>query len=82
MKRFAGAGPVPFRAEPLPSGQPLTTYPNALLTPHVAGMTPEVIQAGLTMAVENIENLLKGTPTHVDIPPVRQKTLPLVRLSP
>jgi hypothetical protein len=26
-------------------------------------MTPEVIQTGLAMAVENIENFLKGTPT-------------------
>jgi len=64
-KRLAGAGLDVFETEPLPSGHPLTTLPNVLLTPHAAGMTPEVIQVGLAMAVENIENFLNGTPTHV-----------------
>jgi hypothetical protein len=32
-------------------------------------MTPEVIRTGLAMAVENIENFLKGTPMHVVPPP-------------
>jgi D-3-phosphoglycerate dehydrogenase len=63
--RLAGAGLDVFETEPLPAGHPLTTLPNVLLTPHAAGMTPEVIQTGLAMAVENIENFLKGTPTHV-----------------
>ncbi len=67
-KRIAGAGLDVFEVEPLPSGHPLTTLPNVLLTPHAAGMTPEVIQTGLAMAVENIENFLKGTPTHVVTP--------------
>lgn len=64
-KRFGGAALDVFETEPLPSGHPLTTLPNVLLTPHAAGMTPEVIQIGLAMAVENIENFLKGKPTHV-----------------
>ncbi len=67
-KRFGGAALDVFETEPLPSGHPLTTLPNVLLTPHAAGMTPEVIQTGLAMAVENIENFLKGTPTHVVTP--------------
>ena len=64
-KRLAGAGLDVFETEPLPPGHPLASIPNVLLTPHAAGMTPEVIQNGLAMAVENIENFLKGTPTHV-----------------
>ncbi len=63
--KLAGAGLDVFETEPLPPGHLLTTLPNVLLTPHAAGMTPEVIQMGLAMAVENIENFLKGTPTHV-----------------
>lgn len=63
-KQLAGAGLDVFETEPLPAGHPLATLPNVLLTPHAAGMTPEVIQTGLTMAVENIENFLKGAPTH------------------
>ena len=67
-KRLAGAALDVFETEPLPSEHPLTTLPNVLLTPHAAGMTPEVIQVGLAMAVENIENFLKGAPTHVATP--------------
>jgi D-3-phosphoglycerate dehydrogenase len=68
-QKLAGAGLDVFETEPLPSGHPLTTLPNALLTPHAAGMTPEVITTGLAMAVQNIENFLKGAPTHVVTPP-------------
>ena len=67
-KRLAGAALDVFETEPLPSEHPLTTLPNVLLTPHAAGMTPEVIQVGLAMAVENIESFLKGKPTHVVTP--------------
>ncbi len=67
-RRLAGAGLDVFETEPLPAGHPLTILPNVLLSPHAAGMTPEVIQTGLAMAVENIENFLKGTPTYVVAP--------------
>ena len=64
-KKLAGAALDVFDTEPLPAGHPLTALPNVLLTPHAAGMTPEVIQNGLAMAVENIEHFLQGKPTHV-----------------
>jgi len=67
-KKIAGAGLDVFETEPLPAGHPLVTLPNVLLTPHAAGMTPEVIATGMAMAVENIENFLKGAPTHVVTP--------------
>jgi len=63
--RIAGAGLDVFATEPLPGGHPLVTLPNVLLTPHCAGMTPDSNLIGLDMAVENIENFLKGKPTHV-----------------
>lgn len=63
--RIAGAGLDVFATEPLPGGHPLATLPNVLLTPHCAGMTPDSNLIGLDMAVENIENFLKGKPTHV-----------------
>lgn len=52
--RIAGAGLDVFAAEPLPGGHPLTRIPNVVLTPHCAGITPEALEAGLRMAVENI----------------------------
>jgi D-3-phosphoglycerate dehydrogenase len=68
-ERVAGAGLDVFETEPLPADSPFRSLPNAVITPHAAGMTPEVIQIGLTMAVENIENFLRGKPTHVVAPP-------------
>jgi len=67
--KIAGAGLDVYETEPLPPGNPFVALPNVLLTPHAAGMTPEVIQTGLAMAVENIENFLRGKPTHVVAPP-------------
>ena len=38
-------------------------------TPHNAGMTREVIEAGLHRAVENIESFLRDAPTDVVVRP-------------
>ncbi len=53
-KRIGGAGLDVFQREPLPPGHVLTTLPYTVLTPHCAGITPEALEAGLRMAVENI----------------------------
>ena len=52
--RIAGAGLDVFTVEPLPPGNRLMTLPNVVLTPHCAGITPEALEAGLRMAVENL----------------------------
>ena len=49
--RIAGAGLDVFDAEPLPPGHPLTKAANVVLTPHCAGITPEVLEAGLALAI-------------------------------
>ncbi len=51
--RIVGAGLDVFTVEPLPTGHPLTTLSNVVITPHCAGITPEALEAGLRMAVEN-----------------------------
>ena len=65
--RLAGAGLDVFSAEPLPPGHPLAQLPNVAITPHCAGITPEALEAGLRMAVENIWAFLAARPAHVVI---------------
>ena len=43
----------------------MTTLPNVLLTLRCGGMTPDSNLIGLAMAVENIENFLRGKATNV-----------------
>lgn len=59
--RLAGAGLDVYDLEPLPAGHPLTKLENVALTPHCAGITPEALEAGLRMAIENVYDFLSGT---------------------
>jgi D-3-phosphoglycerate dehydrogenase len=68
-RRISGAGLDVFETEPLPQGHQLTRLSNVVLTPHSAGVSPEVLEAGLQLAVENVWNYLKGKPTNVVAPP-------------
>jgi D-3-phosphoglycerate dehydrogenase len=63
--RIAGAGLDVFATEPLPRGHALADLANVVITPHCAGITPEALEAGLAMAVENIWVFLAGRPAHV-----------------
>ena len=63
--RLAGAGLDVFAQEPLPHGNPFRGRANVVLTPHCAGITPEAVEAGLAMAVENIWAFLEGRGQHV-----------------
>jgi phosphoglycerate dehydrogenase-like enzyme len=64
-KQIAGAGLDVFTTEPLPAGHILRTLDNVVLTPHCAGITPEALEAGLRMAVENVRSFLEGNPVNV-----------------
>jgi len=63
--RIAGAGLDVYTAEPLPRDHSLNELGNVVLTPHCAGATPEALEAGLVMAVENIWAFERGAPEHV-----------------
>jgi D-3-phosphoglycerate dehydrogenase len=64
-RRIAGAGLDVFDVEPLPAGHALTRLDNVVLTPHCAGITPEVLEAGLALAIENVNSFLSGSPRNV-----------------
>ena len=63
--RLGAAGLDVFETEPLPKDHPLRKLPNAVLTPHNAGMTPEVLEAGLLLSVENLARFFEGKPQNV-----------------
>lgn len=62
--RLGGAGLDVFTTEPLPQDSPLCSMENVVMSPHVGAMSPETSLAGLSMALDNIEAFLAGTPTH------------------
>lgn len=70
-KKIAGAALDTYNQEPLPSGDPIATLPNVVLTPHNAGMTPEATINGLMMAVENVESFITGKEIYPDCLVVR-----------
>jgi phosphoglycerate dehydrogenase-like enzyme len=63
--KIAAAGLDVFEVEPLPAGHALTRLPNVVMTAHSAGVTPEALEAGLQMAVDNVFRFLEGRPEHV-----------------
>jgi D-3-phosphoglycerate dehydrogenase len=67
-RRIAGAGLDVFDVEPLPAGHPLTKLDNVVLTSHCAGITPEVLEAGLSLAIENVRSFFSGSPQNVVVP--------------
>jgi phosphoglycerate dehydrogenase-like enzyme len=46
--------------EPLPAGHPLWSAPNCMITPHVAGSTPEFIHRAFRFAVHQVRRFIAG----------------------
>jgi phosphoglycerate dehydrogenase-like enzyme len=59
---IAGAALDVFEQEPLPSGHPLWTMPNVLITPHTAGYGPFLDQRRFEILRDNCRAMLSGCP--------------------
>ncbi|MBG9390589.1 2-hydroxyacid dehydrogenase [Caenimonas aquaedulcis] len=57
---IAGAALDTFVKEPLPADSPLRALKNAILTPHLVGMTRDAIHAIPGTAIENFRRVLNG----------------------
>ena len=50
--------------EPLPDGHPLWSCPNLLLTPHVAGSSPQFAPRSVKTAEDELRRYMAGEPLH------------------
>lgn len=58
--KIAAAALDVYDQEPLPPTDPLLSLANVVLSPHNAGMTPEAIEKGNQMVVDNVIAFLQG----------------------
>ncbi len=65
---LGGAALDVFEEEPLPENHPLLDCEHAILTPHIADMTPEGLDLLNQGVVENTLAYLNGTPQNIVIP--------------
>ncbi|MFF7475724.1 NAD(P)-dependent oxidoreductase [Streptomyces sp. NPDC008092] len=68
---IAGAGLDVAEPEPLPDGHPLFSLPSVVLTPHIGGVSPELIEASALTAARLAVEILHGRrPPHLVNPEV------------
>jgi phosphoglycerate dehydrogenase-like enzyme len=61
-RRIAGAGVDVTDPEPLPADHPLWKFPNAIITPHIAGRSDEDRDRMVGTIAENLQRFLAGKP--------------------
>ena len=62
---IGGAGLDVFSSEPMAVTSPFFKLSNVVMSPHSAGISPEAIELGLEMAIDNVLAFLKGEPINV-----------------
>jgi phosphoglycerate dehydrogenase-like enzyme/glyoxylase-like metal-dependent hydrolase (beta-lactamase superfamily II) len=61
-KELAGVGLDVTDPEPLPDDHPLWTQPNAVISPHVGGESPEAVERRWRLWRENVRRFVAGEP--------------------
>ncbi len=59
---IAGASLDVFEQEPLPADSPLWQMENVIMTPHIAGDTPNYDKRAITLFTENLRRYINGEP--------------------
>ena len=62
--RVGGAVLDVFEQEPLPPESPLWSLPNVIITPHVSGISPKLMDAVVDLFVENLQRYQAGEPLY------------------
>lgn len=65
--RIAGAGIDVFEAEPIVAGDPLLAHPNALYTPHAAGVTRDTWGRRGAFVFDNLQRVWDGLPPRAQL---------------
>lgn len=60
--QIGGAGLDVTEPEPLPAGHPLFSLPNVVITPHIGGASPEMLERSAVTAASMAVQVLQGTP--------------------
>ncbi|HTX80050.1 MAG TPA: D-2-hydroxyacid dehydrogenase [Longilinea sp.] len=61
-KRLAGAALDVFAEEPLPETSPFWRLPNAIISPHIAGISSHYMEQSTSFFIENLQRYLENTP--------------------
>jgi phosphoglycerate dehydrogenase-like enzyme len=67
--RLRGAALDVFEEEPLPATSALWSCPRLLVTPHVAGWTPDYLARVLDVLIENLTLFARGLPPRTLVSP-------------
>jgi phosphoglycerate dehydrogenase-like enzyme len=60
--RLRGVGLDVYQTEPIPAGHPIWSFPNVVVTPHVAGVSRHFWRRQTDLIVKNIRRYLAGEP--------------------
>lgn len=67
--KIAGAALDVYPVEPLPADSPLWKLPNVILTPHIAGFSPQYDERAIDLFIQNLHRYLDDLPLYNRLDP-------------